>query len=168
MPLPPAWLGIECQVHGYPIATQRKEDPLPKAQQARITPDQIDGQCRDGKREITTKQVEAKIVKNCWQYEQGKSQQNPGKKSTEELQGEASCGWEMEWQLEVNGGARSGIHRAALLGEHSIGTELEKMMIKIKTETRDILVVAKNSTTPLTASGRSGKTVNREPDPTTD
>jgi hypothetical protein len=41
-------------------------------------------------------------------------------------------------------------------------------MMNIKTSTKDILVVAKNSTTPLTAGGRFGKTVNNDPEPITD
>jgi hypothetical protein len=40
--------------------------------------------------------------------------------------------------------------------------------MKMNTSTKDILVVAKNSTKPFTDAGRFGKTINSDPDPMTD
>ena len=49
-----------------------------------------------------------------------------------------------------------------------MGRNCRKAMMKMKTSTSDMLVVAKNSTTPLTLAGRFGNAMRIDPDPITD
>jgi hypothetical protein len=49
-----------------------------------------------------------------------------------------------------------------------LGRNCRKAMMKMNTNTSDMLVVAKNSTTPLTLAGRFGNAIRIEPDPITD
>jgi hypothetical protein len=49
-----------------------------------------------------------------------------------------------------------------------VGRNWRKTMMKMKISTRDMLVVAKNSTTLLAAWGISGKAISRDPEPMID
>ena len=49
-----------------------------------------------------------------------------------------------------------------------MGLNWRKAMMKMKTNTKDMLVVAKNSTVPFNAGGRLGNIISKEPEPMTD